>query len=692
MRLLRSNNYARTNQFEVQHQLDGLEEKFRIYNEDGLADALRQRLDELAKKSYKWAPEILRLFLELSDRPVINSKLDSLNLLKPPLEPAEPCYKWEEFATEDPPLRDTLVWQNIDYGAESSDDEGLPLDSDLEASSLAEGTAISIIDNEYLSRTNDLLSADIAHLNVLEETQFWRSKYDANMADYRLVGDNTSITFITELQTIREILFMLSGLPTSLFTAGLKDIIPISATDDFTRSKTSELPSSTAKGESAKSLLTPAPGYALRHVSYPVFYGILTQAVEFGNSILALRTWVARRQSVPLLQSLQAEVMMRLRLFDGMMSNMQSRYVEPTQNLVISLVEMHANVMPLVRPLLRVSGIIKVLDLEPYAHSFRFLELLYGEACASQMAGDEDLYEYLGTLFFDCFRVYLRQIRQWMEEGELWKDDHAFFVSENVGDVELASLWLNRYKLRKTLSGTLHAPKFLHPATSKIFTAGKSVVVLKALEKHDRKKKSSLVEEPKLDFQTVCGSPSLSLAPFSELFDVAFDQWIKSKHHVTSSTLRTCLFDDCGLRDSLIALENIYFMTDGNITSQFANVLFERLDSGKSIRNDRLALTELVQGTIGSLPGVTSERLKVANCVMKRVDVQKPHKSVKALGALTLTYSLPWPVQIVITKDSIPSYQRIFTFLLQIRRSAYILQSFRLGKSNICCMITFGNY
>jgi gamma-tubulin complex component 5 len=366
-----------------------------------------------------------------------------------------------------------------------------------------------------------------------------------------------------------------------------------------------------------------------------------------------------------------------------MMSNMQGRYIEPEQDLVVSLVQLHKRLIPLVRPLLKISDVIRALALEPYAHAFRFLELLYDATCTSQMAGDEELYEYLGTLFFDCFRVYLRQIRKWMEEGELWKNDHVFFVSENTGNLELESLWLNRYKLHKTSSGTLHAPNFLHPATSKIFATGKSVVVLKTLGKYDRTKQSPIVEEPKLEFQTVCGSPSLSLAPFPELFEVVFDHWVKSKHDVTSSTLRKCLFDDFGLRDSLSALENIYFMADGNITSQFANSLFEKLDSGKSNWNDRFTLTELAQGTIGSLLGVTAERLKATVPVAKRVDMRKSRKTVKALNTLALTYSLPWPVQIVIAKDSIPLYQRIFSFLLQIRRSAYVLQGSRLGTFQI---------
>lgn len=566
------------------------------------------------------------------------------------------------------------------------------MDSDLEASGLTESTTRSSIHNENLSRATDSVTVpvDQAGLNGLEGAQFWRDDYEAGIANDREEDDKSSVIFITELQAIREVLFMLSGLPTSLFINSQQDARSTSATDDLTHLTPSNPFSGTVKRDIANNLITPAPRYVLKHASFQVFHGIMFQIAHYGSAMLVLRAWTKGKQSVPLLQSLQAEVMTRIRRFDGMISNMQGRYVEPSHDLVISLVEMHTKVILMVRPLLQVTEIIKILDSEPYAHAFRFLELLYDRTCASQMVGDGELYEFLGTLFFDCFQVYLRQIRKWMEDGELWENDYVFFVSENAGDLELASLWLSRYKLRKTSNGTLHAPKFLHPSTSKIFTTGKSVMVLKTLRKYDRRNWPSSIQEPTLDFQMVCGSPSMSLATFPELFDVAFDQWIKSKHHVTSSTLRRCLFDECGLRDSLAALENIYFMADGAITSLFANTLFEKLDSGKGNWYDRFTLTELVQGTIGSLPGVIADRLKATVSVTNQVDVQRSRESVKSLSTVALAYSLPWPVQIIIAKESISSYQRIFSFLLQIRRSAYVLQGIRLGMLQIFLHHYFG--
>ncbi len=669
----------------MQNQLEGLGEKFRVYNKDDLADALQQRLDELTKRSYKWTPEVLHLLLELSDKPVVNSGLDSLDFLEPTAELVEPRYKWEDLVAEDPLLRDKYIWRNIDYAAESSDDEDLSMDSDLDASGLTENTTISGLENENLSRSvnNLTVSADLTRLSVLETAQFWRDNYEVNVADHAQEDWERSVVFITELQAIREVLFMLSGFPTSLFVNRQQDVKSISAADDLARLRPSKPSPDTAKMITSNSVITPAPRYALKHASSQIFHGIMTELAQNGSSIMVLRAWTRSQQSVPLLQSLQSEVMTRIRRFDDKISNMQAIYFEPRQDLVVSLVEIHSKLILIGRPLLHVSDIINILDSEPYAHAFRFLELLYDRTCASQMVGDEELYEFLGTLFFDCFQVYLCHIRRWMEEGELSKNDRIFFVSENAGDLELASLWLDRYKLRKTSNGTLHAPKFLHLATSKIFTTGKSVVVLKTLRKYDRRSGPSFIEEPPLAFRTVCGSPSMSLAPFPELFEVALNQWVKSKHHITSSTLRKCLFDECGLRDSLAALESIYFMADGATTSRFANLLFEKLDSGKRNWNDRFTLTELAQGTIGSLSCVTAEKLKSTVSVTNRVDVRRSRKSVKALTTFALAYSLPWPVQIIIAKDSIPSYQRIFSFLLQIRRSTYVLQGTRLGRLQI---------
>ena len=134
--------------------------------------------------------------------------------------------------------------------------------------------------------------------------------------------------------------------------------------------------------------------------------------------------------------------------------------------MVASLLRFQVEIEPCLRPIVRLSKIIERLEQERYPHSFRYLELLYDETCTSQMAGDDKMYAFMGKIFFDCFQVYLRPLRSWMEKGELKPGDKLFFVSETGNDIAPASIWQTRYKVRQTQTGVLHAPRFLRAAAN----------------------------------------------------------------------------------------------------------------------------------------------------------------------------------------------------------------------------------
>ncbi|PBP20154.1 Spc97/Spc98 family protein [Diplocarpon rosae] len=648
LRVLRSHNCPRTNQFDVASQLDGLEEKLRVYNEDPLADALRERLDRIAALDVKWTPEILQLFLELSDQPVFKSKLEDLDRLKD-LEPdTGPVLKWKDLVAEDPLLREKSVWRNVDFGAEDSDaGEGFE-DSRSDISGVSEETRRSSVYDEYISRPEEYTvdTTSIHDLSTLRDQQFWQKT--PNVFGVRL---ETVKKPITELQAIREVLFMLGGLPTSLFESDLVDPI----------------------------VIRPSKGYSLNHLSADAFFKLTQSFADDGLCLNRIRSWIKNPLPTPLVQVLQSTLQHRVIEFDARLSGIQQRLVSPTQDIVISLLGVQAELATHILPLVRLSEIIRKLEAERYAHAFRYLELLYDEACTSQMGGDDDMFAFMGRLFFECFRVYLRPIRLWMEEGELNQDDNIFFVSETSGDVELKSLWESRFKIRKTQNGLLHAPRFLHAAANKIFNTGKSVVVLKHLNQYDSLRSTGGTYEPALDFETVCNTVD-QLATFPELFDVAFDAWIQSKHHHASSILRKTLFDSCGLQTALDAFSYIYFMADGITASAFTNTLFDKLDTLNTSWNDHFTLTELSRSTFGSIGSVNPDRLRttVLTLPRKHRDVSSCRRTVKVLAVVEFRYHLSWAIQTILTPATISSYKRIFTFLLQVRRTSHILSRQRL--------------
>ncbi|CAN8095748.1 unnamed protein product [Discula destructiva] len=416
--------------------------------------------------------------------------------------------------------------------------------------------------------------------------------------------------------------------------------------------------------------------FQLSNVSWDTYRALINSFAEYGRTLLPLRKFCETKQDVPLVQSFQDSVCHSLRNFDKEIAVIQGRYIEIKDDTVVSLIALQEELRSYLVPLASLSNIVRQLQEERFAHSFRFLELLHDATSIAQLSGDEHTYGFLGNVFFDCFRVYIRPIRQWMEAGELTPGDKTFFVAESSASVPLHHMWSSKFQLRRSQQGHLHAPKFLQPAAQKIFNTGKSVVVLKNLGRfhHAADHPEISLPEPPLDFGTICASPSFALAPFSELFDGAFDRWVQSKHLSTSSNLQTILFESCGLWSSLDALQHIYFMADGSLAEAFTSSIFSSLDSHSTAWTDRFSLTELAQEAFATVPSLEPYRLSATTTPID--DPAHARRSVRtSLPGIQLAYRLSWPVQLIITRETLTHYQAVFTLLLQLRRAASTLTS-----------------
>ncbi|KAK7749509.1 hypothetical protein SLS53_000084 [Cytospora paraplurivora] len=575
LRSLRNRNYLRTNQFAVEEQLRGLVERFSVVGRDVLSNALDKRLGDLSAHSTKWTPEMLHLFLELSDRPVQKTKLDVVERNRPPGEDPGPRLRWEDIAREDGWTEDRGLWKSVDF-ADSSEDEFLQ-ESQSQASAESEDTTMSSVTQGQRTAKDLVLSPDhdTSALEDIKESQAWR--YSAPPRDDS--GRPLKIP-VTELQVLRDVLFMLNGLQSDLFAPDC----------------------------------TPVAKYQLSSVSWDTYRALINSFAEYGRTLLPLRKFCQTQQVVPLVQAFQGSVRQRLTDFDLQNASIQRRFVGITKDTVVSLIALQEELKPHLNPLAALGNVVRQLQEERYAHSFRCLELLYKATCIAQLSGDERTYTYLGTIFFDCFRVYIRPIRRWMEEGELTPGDKTFFVAESATSVPLYQIWSDRFKLRRFPEGHLHAPMFLQPALQKVFNTGKSVVVLKQLGRFQSvgDHSDTPTPEPPLDFESVCGPVEVALAPFSELFSDAFDVWIQSKYYSTSSNLQAILFESCGLWTSLDGLHHIYLMSDGSIAEAFTSAVFANLDALNTTWTDRFTLTELAQEAWSPCVSIEPYRLSVS--------------------------------------------------------------------------------
>ncbi|KAK4137489.1 DUF572-domain-containing protein [Trichocladium antarcticum] len=629
---LRSHRFTRTNQFEVEKHLRGLEEHFHVLGRDALGEALRQRLNAIEPHRTQFTPEILHFLLELADQPVKKSNISDLDLLLQPEEDAPPPLTWRDVAREDDWKQERDIWRFNDYSPDSSDEEEADVESEASLESL---TTASSAEDRYQRTAQEFATKPQggALLEQVEDAQSWRQ---ASATDGE--GRPKKIP-ISTTQLLREALFMLAGLETTLFDAQCN----------------------------------PATRYQLRGVSWDSYKALVTSFAECGRKLSPLRAFSKTQEQSPLLQVFQGSVQTALSAFDRELAAIQSRLVAIKEDVVVSLIQVLEELRPGLSPLYTLSDIVHRMQEERNPHAFRYLELMYDAVGVAQLQGQHAIYQLLGTIFFDCFRVYLRPIRLWMEEGKLVPGDRTFFVSESPTKLPLAQIWQSQFNLLRTPEGSLHAPRFLKPAIHRIFTAGKSIVVLKHMKQHKSMPKYRVGTEPTMDFATVCPD-KLGFAPFGELFSTAFHSWIQSKHHTAAATLRELLFTSYGLSQGLDTLQHIYLMSDGAQAGAFAASVFRHLDTCSSSWTDRFTLTELAQEAFSASVDTYRLSAEIDTHAVAHSALALRNSVRHSLPAIRLTYRLTWPVQIIVPDDAIHGYQTLFTFLLQTRRAIAVLQ------------------
>ena len=641
---------ALTNQFGVLDQLHGLEEKFRVLDNDELADALRVRLGELSGRSDRWMPEVLSLLLQLSDKPVEKTNVEDLAVPepKPPISPL----KWSDVLAEDCLMNPDDIWDSIDYAANSSEeDEDIAFER-FTAPELTPDSSVQL-DDAYADLESGISTMPVDDTTFTEiiNAQFWKTKEALNppIKGYGVQDDvQLPKVMITEVQMIREVIFMLLGLPTSVFT-------------------------SNEDGEFVYN-----PRYGILQVSQLSLTHLLSDLTTFGNELSSIRAWTRRIESVPVQQTFQAVLSSRMRGVNSALSAIESRILNPIRPTTISLLDLADEVSHITRFVQTVAEVIVALDAIPKEQmSFKILECLFNQTCTYQSLGDTERYEFMVQLFFECFQTYLKPVRRWMETGDLSQHDQVMFIAKNEDDIGLDSIWQKKYFLCYDDDGRLHAPNFLHVASKKIFTTGKSVSLLKELGQEMYPNKEIF----QLDYGTICqATDGDMLSPFSELLDIAIDKWIASMHHSSSLILRNQLESQCGLSRSLDALEYIYFQRNGALSDVATSIIFDRIDRGIRAWNDSSILTARFQSVFSPLRCIDTDRLFISSTTSSHRDTKPNKRSVKLLNTLCITYMFPWPIANILPFPSLSTYQHISTFLLQTHRSKHLLQRHSLSS------------
>uniref|UniRef100_A0A8B9FUS1 Gamma-tubulin complex component n=1 Tax=Amazona collaria TaxID=241587 RepID=A0A8B9FUS1_9PSIT len=191
----------------------------------------------------------------------------------------------------------------------------------------------------------------------------------------------------------------------------------------------------------------------------------------------------------------------------------------------------------------------------------------------------------------------------------------------------------------------------------------------------------------------------LEQSDFHEKFtggDVCVD---RSSESVTCQTfeltLRSCLYphidkqylECCGnlmqtlkkdyrLVEYLQAMRNFFLLEAGDTMYDFYTSIFDKIREKETWQNVAFLNVQL-QEAVGQRYPEDSARLSIS---FESVDTAKKKLPVHTLDGLTLSYKVPWPVDIVISLECQKIYNQVFLLLLQIKWAKYSLDVLRFDE------------
>ena len=627
---------GRTNQFEIFARLEGIVERCLIQNNPDVADALQERHVEIVNRDEKWIPEALHLLLELANRPAEKTSIHYL--IPPESDPEAEHLTWEELIKDDPLDNKDGIWDNIDYATESS--EPLSTDDDDENIALSSraSSRLSQLDDGTKTGTTgygDLVATvDVSVLDTVRKSNSWRKD----------TPHHGSCVSLSERNLLREILFMLDGLPTSLFErdqAGLN---------------------------------VPKVGFSLSHVSHSSLYDTLRSFSHIGDAMDTLRQWCRLEQSEPVFHTSRAAVKARLSEIRGTLSELARKISDPARS-TISLLSVHDNISRKTESLVLLAQAlndIKVRNNNQTAE--KLMDTLFTITCDRQSIGDSAGFDYFATIFLRLLATHLKPIHTWMWSGET-PSVHPFFVHEKCELSNMGDFWEKRYRSTAIKNTDHSSPSVLQPLMRRIFNTGKSARFLEFLEaKTFRASGSDLTNNITYE-QMHQVAVADDLEPFAERLAQCLEQWVHDLHTPISRQLRSCLETRCGLNETLDSLEYLFLRRDGSLHDALARELLSHnaSDSGDGTKTT-MNLTGTLQEIYHDVPCININALTSRILPTSEISTcgwVSPHTR---LARFCIGYRLPWAVANIIRPNTITIYQRIHTIMLRVVQAKILLE------------------
>lgn len=611
---VKKHNFARTNPFAVDDHLDGLEEKFQILTLDGLADALRQRRQELRDHHHHWVPDVLDLLLYLTGDPVHNDGLLELYRIPPKSESPVPL-RWRDVLEDDPLEDDESLWKVPDFR-----DETL-VDQSGEISELEDGVSSPV------SAASSVISLPDESALFLKHAEHEDTDVTARLY---LKIDGTRLN---DPDVVKEIL---------LFCRGYESIL-------FSRDRGRHQPSIDLRLSGTTSNATKK---------------LLKRVTMVREHIDVVHSWKAKQHDEDYIQAVQLAIEERLASFEASLDQYQQGMLTPSTVIAISVlqtvqaVELHAQDLILISDFLKhcsgVSGIA-------------MLDLLCERLDLAQLCNDQGAVAVLYSLLGPALRLYLGPLLDWIWGG-------SAETPNTLASVGLKSSQATRqlaYHIADDVDGQVAS--CLRPHLRSVLACGRAVTILRNASSDFTSQAPA--EDFGLQIEVFLNQCfQLQNVPFSILLESHLGELISSILRTRSQEVKVILIE-AGLKKTLDAIESLYLAQDRILADSVELRMFEQIDKCADNWNDRFLLADMLEAVYAQqrMLDLLGNTRVAAKFTSARTMVNR-RRSVRILTAVTFRYTLSWLPANIISVSSMKVYQRVHLMLMQIRRTKHCLE------------------
>uniref|UniRef100_A0A7N6AL73 Gamma-tubulin complex component n=1 Tax=Anabas testudineus TaxID=64144 RepID=A0A7N6AL73_ANATE len=177
------------------------------------------------------------------------------------------------------------------------------------------------------------------------------------------------------------------------------------------------------------------------------------------------------------------------------------------------------------------------------------------------------------------------------------------------------------------------------------------------------------------DFIVDRSSQSVTCQTFELTLRSCLYPHIERRYIECCGNLMKTLKKDYKLLEYLQAMRNYFLLEAGDTMYDFYTAIFDKVQEKENWQQPSFLNVQL-QEAVGQRYPEDSSRLSV---FLETIDASRKKHPVNNLEVLTLSYKVPWPVDIVISSECQKIYNQVFLLLLQIKWAKYSLDTVRFN-------------